>query len=176
MIDSTPGRVFGIPADAKVVLVSPGGSDIHSEARAPILDLLLGAFDLLDSTPKYLVWVASGADHSLIAHKCADRLDIILTQPHYDFGPPIAASDVVITKGNRLPLFECEVLNIPSISISHGHNAVDDYRVSRITTNIALRARGLTKRVLAAYIDKAPARSKTSATRQLSVCKDGRTL
>ena len=148
-----------LPAGSTVILVSPGGSVIHSEARAPMFDLVLGAYDSLEVGDKRLLWVAADPDYSSLAERSRGRRDLMILKPHYNFTPTIMAADVVITKGNRLPLFECEALGIPSISISYGHNPVDDYRVSHIRTNIALRARGLSKLALRDYMVKSLGRA-----------------
>jgi hypothetical protein len=137
---------------------------MHSEERAPLFDLVLGAYDLLDVGDKRLLWVSGDSDYSSLVEKSRDRPDLTILKPHCNFTPTIMAADVVITKANRLPLFECEALGIPSISISYGHNWVDDYRVCHIRTNIALRARGLDKLVLRDYMVKAL--SRTSEVQQ----------
>jgi UDP-N-acetylglucosamine:LPS N-acetylglucosamine transferase len=148
-------RGLGLPPDSTVILVSPGGSGMHSEARAPLFDLVLDAYDSLKAGDKRLLWVAGEPDYSALVEKSRDRHDLMILKPHYNFTPTIMAADVVITKGNRLPLFECEALGIPSISISYGHNPIDDCRVSQIRTNIALRARGLDTFSLRDYMLKA---------------------
>lgn len=148
-----------LPGDSTVILVAPGGAAMHSEARAPIFDLVLGAYDLLDAGNKRLLWVTGDPDYNSLIEKSRDRHDLMILKPHYNFTSTIMAADVVITKGNRLPLFECEALGIPSISISYGHNPVDDYRVSHIRTNIALRARGLNKLALRDYMVKSLSRA-----------------
>lgn len=142
---------LGLPPDAAVILVAPGGAEMHGEARSPIFDLVLAAYELLNVTEKRLVWVTGEPDYDSVRGRTADRKDIIILKPHYDFTPTLLASDVVITKGNRVTVLECEALGIPSISISYGNNPVDDYRVSRIRTNAALRARRLKPDVLAMY-------------------------
>lgn len=144
-----------LPVDSIVILVSPGGAAMHSEARAPLFDLVLDAYDSLDVRDKRLLWVAGDPDYSSLVERSRDRHDLMILKPHYNFTPTIMAADAVITKANRLPLFECEALGIPSISISYGHNPVDDYRVSHIRTNIALRARGLSKLALRHYMVQA---------------------
>jgi hypothetical protein len=143
---------LGVAQGGAMILVAPGGSAIHSEARAPIFDLVLAAYELLDIPGKRLVWVAGQPDYDVVCGKCAGRSDVVVLKPHYDFTPTLLAADVAITKGNRLPLLECEALGIPSLSISYGYNPVDDYRVNRIRTNTALRARGLNAGVLAAHL------------------------
>ena len=72
----------------------------------------------------------------------------------------MAASDLIITKGNRTPLLECEVLGIPSISVSFGYDPIDDFRIGRIPTNTALRARGLNCPLLSDHMVKALAKAR----------------
>jgi predicted glycosyltransferase len=132
---------------------------MHSEARTPLFDLVLGACDSLDIGDKRLVWVAGEPDYPFLVEKSGSRQHLMILKPHYDFTPTIIAADLVITKGNRLLLFECEALGIPSISISFAERFVDDSRLSRIQTNIALRARGLDELALRDYIIQALARA-----------------
>lgn len=165
---------WGVANDAAVILVSPGGAGMHSEARAPICDLVLAAFELLDFPEKRLVWVAGQPDYEIVSQKFASRPDALLLKPHYDFTPTVLAADVVMTKGNRLPLFESEALGIPSISISFGHNSIDDYRVNRIHSNCALRARGLTPPFLAHYLNAALQQRSPLAAKPLGAIAAGR--
>ncbi len=151
--------LLGLAENSTVVLVSPGGAEMHSEARAPLFDLVLGAYDSLEVADKRLLWVVGEPDYSLLAESSQHRRDVMILKPHYNFTPTIMAADLVITKGNRLPLLECEALGIPSISISYGHNAIDNGRVSHIRTNIALRARGLDTFSLRDYMVKALSRA-----------------
>ncbi len=44
-----------IPVDSTAILVSPGGAEMHSEARAPLFDLVLDAFDSLNVADKQRV-------------------------------------------------------------------------------------------------------------------------
>ncbi len=64
----------------------------------------------------------------------------------------MVASDLAITKANRVTVKELDALGIPSISISHGLNPIDDVFVERINGNTALRADVLEKEVLAQHI------------------------
>jgi hypothetical protein len=91
--------------------------------------------------------------------------------------PILIASDLIITKGNRNTLFESHALGRPSISISFGLNPIDDYRVLRIPSNTALRARGLTAHSLRDHMEaalrkmtdlKAVPESELSANRKLA--------
>ena len=154
--DKTEWRLrAGIPVDATVLLVCPGGAAIHSEAASPILDLVIGAYDILDFPRKYLLWLTDGPDFDLIATRFDGRADLRVLKPHFDFTGTLLTADLVITKGNRLPLFECEALSIPSLSISSGHNPIDDFRVGQIHSNKALRRRGLTSTTLKMHMANA---------------------
>lgn len=146
---------LALPIESTVFLILPGGAAIHSEALAPICDVVLEAFDSFSAQEKRLIWVAGGSDHEKITKAAAGRQDVMVMRPHDAIGQTMRASDLVITKGNRISTLECEALGIPSISLSFGNNPVDDNRVARIRTNTALKARGLTKGLLAREIDRA---------------------
>jgi predicted glycosyltransferase len=168
-------RRLGIPFEAKTILVLPGGAAIHSEESAPLFDLVAGAFEALDSTEKRLLWVVDEPDYGVLATKASERTHISILKPHYDLSATMMASDLVITKGNRTPLLECEVLGIPSISISFGLNQVDDYRASRIRTNTALRGRGLSTSVLVGHMTRALGTSGSLSRKSVEESSRGRT-
>jgi len=146
---------LGIPSAATVILVVPGGSGFHKEDRAPVFDLVAGAYDLLDVPEKRLLWVVGSPDYETLVSKRGDRRDIMILKPHFDFTPTLNASDVLVTKGNRLPLLEAEMFGMPSLSISYGHNPIDDYRAGLIKTNTALRARCLNPASLKLHLERA---------------------
>ncbi len=150
---------LGLSADSTVILVAPGGAEMHTEARSSAFGLVFDAFKLLDVKAKHLLWVAGDCDYSSLSERTRGCEDVSVIKPHLDFTPTMVASDLVITKGNRTPLLECEVLGIPSISVSFGRDPIDDYRIGRIPTNIALRARELNGNVLKDYIVRALARA-----------------
>lgn len=150
---------LGLPPGSKMVLVAAGGALQHSEARAPIADLVLGAYDLLDIENKHLIWVAGDREFDFLEHLIGSRPDILVMKPHAQFLSTLLASDVVITKGNRITVLEAEYFGVPSISVSFGNNPIDDYRIGRVRNNIPLRGRGLGKEVLAQYIAKSLKRS-----------------
>jgi hypothetical protein len=134
---------FGVPYDSTVITVVPGGAGMHTEARSPLFDLVFGAFEALDVKERRLLWIVGDPDYALLVRKVEGLDGISIFKPQLEFSPILVASDLIITKGNRTPLLECEVMGIPSISISSGLNAVDDYRIGRISSNTALRLRGL---------------------------------
>jgi hypothetical protein len=152
-------RLLGLPEDSTVILVCPGGSAMHSEARAPLFDLVLGAYDALGVGDRRLVWVAGEPDYGALVEKSRDRHDLLLFTPHYNFMPTIMAADIVVTNGSRHLVLECEALGVPSISVSYSDNPFEDSRLRRIETNIALRGRGLDQLALRNYMVEALARA-----------------
>jgi hypothetical protein len=152
---------LGIPRRSPLVVVVPGSSALHSEALAPIADVVLDGFDALETSDKRLVWVAGDRDRERLATRCASRPDVRILKPHDAILTTMGAADVVLTKGNRITVLEAQALGIASVSISSGNNPLDDNRVCRVPTNIALRARGLTGCVLAHHLRQAIDRTVT---------------
>jgi hypothetical protein len=113
---------------------------------------MLEAFDLIELDDKRIIWIVNGADYDLLQKKAGGRSDLVVMRPHPALTSTMMASDVIITKGNRTPLLECDVLGLHSLSLSHGHNAVDDYRTARIRSNTSLRVRGLNASILRDHI------------------------
>lgn len=148
-------EVLGIPRHAPVIAVIPGGAKFHSETSSPILDLVLAAFDLLENPDKRLIWVVGDPDYPAVLQKSESYPGVTVMKPHAEIIRTMRAADVVITKGNRISVLECEALKVPSISISFGNNPIDDNRVARVRTNMALRGRGLNKHLLKDCILKA---------------------
>lgn len=147
--------LLGIPPKALVILVAPGGAEFHSELRAPLFDLVLRAFEELPVADKRLVWVTGQPDYDALRTRSQVHDSVMIMEPHQEFTSTLLASDLVITKGNRTPVFECDALGIPSISISFGINPIDEYRIARVPTHVALRARGITPDTLRNYLLRA---------------------
>lgn len=141
---------LGFSPDALVVLVLPGGW--FTEARAPIFDLVLAAYRLLQVPKKRLVWFAGDEDYEWLSKSVRDSEDVIVKRPDPHIDKWMAASDVAITKGTRKSSLELEYAGIPSISLSYGLNKIDDRRVSRIQSNIPLRADATDPQTLASHI------------------------
>ncbi len=138
---------LGIPQDATVILVIPGGW--ATEAKEPIYDLLVPAFNMLKVPGKLLVWMA-GADYEMLQEHLEGRADVIVKERDWQIDRLMVASNLAITKANRVTLRELAALGIPSISISHGHNRIDDVLIERIPTNMPLDARTANPRMLTA--------------------------
>jgi hypothetical protein len=124
---------LGLPADATVVsVIVPPGRRI--ERVAPVFDAVLDAFLLLPSAPKRLVWLA-GEDAEVLRIATRGLQDVIVKENEQPFDRLMVASDLAITKGNRNIVMELAVLGIPTISITHHLNRIDDFRTPQIDTN-----------------------------------------
>ena len=127
---------LGIPADQVVISVLPGS---WTEQKAPIFALVVGAFDRLEVQSKTLLWIA-GEDHAILEHQAKGRTGIVIQQQEWQMDRLMVASDLAVTKATRKTSMELAALGIPSISLSHGLNRIDDIRVKHIASNIALQA------------------------------------
>lgn len=133
-------RELGIADEDVVLLCQPGNYD---EAAVPMYNVLLSAWDQLPFGSKKLIWLA-GRDYKAISSNLSQRTDIVVEAQNWKIERLFSACDLVITKGNRVTVFEAASLGIPSISISNGRNWPDDVYISRIKSNIALDANSTT--------------------------------
>ena len=153
---STCRQRRGLRMDEPVLLVVPGGADIHSETRAPLFDALCAAVIGTGLDHLQVLWVVGDPDYSALAETTEVKNGRVrLLRPHWEFTETLLAADVVLTKSNRTPLLECEVLGIPTISISWGYNFIDDFRIEQIATNKVLRGQTLIPSELTAAIEDA---------------------
>lgn len=148
---------LGLPVDAVIisVIVHPGR---RSESVAPIFDLLIPAFDSLKTSKKRLIWL-EGNDHVTLRERTKGRTDVIVASSFVQderepFDRLMVASDLAVTKANRNIVLELAALGVPSISISHGYNRIDEIRTSRIDTNITIQANEIDSQALARLIEK----------------------
>jgi UDP:flavonoid glycosyltransferase YjiC (YdhE family) len=118
-------RELELPEGAVVIAVLPGS--YATEERAPIADLVLRSFDLLDRTSKCLIWVA-GSDTEPLRAKAGSRDNVQVLEREWQIDRLMVASDVVITKANRKTVLELESLGIPSLALSAELNPIDDAR------------------------------------------------
>ncbi len=139
-----------IPHDAFVVGVFPGS---WREAEAPILDLMLEAFDALPDRPKRLLWM-SGEDSDRIRSATVTREDVEIYDYHPNIDRFMVASDVAITKGTRNTLFELASLGKSSVSLVFGDNPIDRNRATLFPHNRVLGS-GVAARDLIAAIEQA---------------------
>jgi hypothetical protein len=136
---------LGLPPDATVVLCQPGN---YTEAHVPTAELLVSAWDALPCPGKRLIWLA-WRDYDSLLTRFAGRPDILVLKEDWAIDRLMAASDLVITKGNRTTVCEAASLGVPSISISAGANWPDDVAIARVRSNTALRAGSLNAAALA---------------------------
>ncbi len=141
---------LGLSKDAIVIACMPGGW--ATESRAPIAKLLIDAFENMRGTEKKIFWVA-GRDCEILTSSTKTCKDIVVIEQLWPIEKLMVACDLVITKGNRGTIMEASSLGIPSISISHGLNPVEDYIVPRIASNLPLRVKGLTSDFLTSCIE-----------------------
>jgi hypothetical protein len=138
-----------IPRDSCVIAVVPGGA--ATEESSPIADTVLSAFLQLPQPTKNLFWISNNDFEQMTL-----RFRNIAGVQAVRFVDPIeqllVAADVIITKGTRGITLDASALGVPSISLSHGFNPIDDLLVPRIRSNIALNARAVDGDVLLNYL------------------------
>jgi UDP-N-acetylglucosamine:LPS N-acetylglucosamine transferase len=137
-----------IDPSALVALVQPGG---WTESRVAIAELLLSAWQSIPEEPKAMLWLA-GRDHDALLAKLTDDSSVILLREDWQIDRLMVASDLLITKANRLTVYEAASLGLPSISISTGANWPDDVGVGAVESNIAIVLETLTSSTLADII------------------------
>jgi UDP-N-acetylglucosamine:LPS N-acetylglucosamine transferase len=151
---------LAIPRDAIVALLQPGA---YVESRVPMAELLLAAWRLLPDSPKRLIWLA-GRDLPALQSRYGKEADLILLQEDWKIDRLMAASNVLITKANRVTVYEAAAMGLPSISVSMMANWPDDVAVANVASNTPLSTDGLTPQRLADAIQDAIASTPTPAT------------
>jgi hypothetical protein len=116
------------------------------------VDLLLPAIQALPRARKLLCWVA-GDDLEFLSDRTKGMQNVIVLKKAWPIEQPMVASDLVVTKGNRITIMEASALGLPSISLSHGLNPVEDFIVPRIKSNLPLRVKGISSEFLTRCID-----------------------
>lgn len=121
-------RELGINEAARVISVFPGSWKEHD---APALDLILDALRSPEFLDVHLVWVA-GDEAGPVRSRLASRQAYSV----FDFVPEIdrlyAATDVAITKSNRLTVFELDHLGVATVALTYGANPVDEAAVAAV--------------------------------------------
>jgi hypothetical protein len=132
---------LGLPAESVVVsvIVPPGR---RNERVAPVFDAVLDAFQSLPFNNKRLIWLA-GEDAEALRIATAGLADVAIRADDEPFDRVMVASDLAITKGNRNIVMELAVLGVPSISVTHHLNPIDDFRTSKIDTNTTVSVEDL---------------------------------
>jgi UDP-N-acetylglucosamine:LPS N-acetylglucosamine transferase len=139
---------LGIPPGQIVITVLPGS---WTEEKAPLFELVAAAFDLVPGQAKTLLWIA-GEDYALLEHQAQNRPGILIRKQDWNIDRLMVATDVAITKATRQTAMELAALGVPSVSLSHGLNRIDDIRVNQIASNTALQAAEVDPHALAATL------------------------
>ena len=131
---------LGLAADGAVITVLPGS---WTEAMAPAYEAVVTAFDRLKQPSKHLVWLA-GADEELLKQRVNNRPDITILGSDWQIDRLMVASDLVITKANRMTVIELASLGIRTLSLSYGLNPVDEKCVADLEGNETIAISALT--------------------------------
>jgi len=134
----------GLPQDALIVsvFIRPGR---RAEEIAPLSEGLTEAFNLIEAAPKMLLWDRDG---------------------DAEFDQTMAASDLAITKGNRNIVLELAALGVPTITVSHGLNVIDDIRTAALANNRTIPCVGLDPRNLANIMQTMISKGKSGEIRR----------
>lgn len=150
-------RELCIPCDAMVVLCQPGG---WVESVVPLATLLSRAWSLLPSSSKHMIWLA-GRDYEALSAQFRPVPSIVTLKDDWKIDRLMAASNVLITKANRLTVYEAAAMGLPSISVSKSLNWPDDVGIASVESNTPILYGSVTPEVLAQLIvEKANARPR----------------
>lgn len=142
---------LGVPRECVLLTCMPGN---WSEAEVPIMDMVLAAWRALPYSSARLIWLG-GKDYERVRTHFAGIDEIQVLKEDWTIDRLMVASDVVITKTNRLTVYEAASLGVPSVSISNGVNWPDDVAVARVRSNSLLTLDTLTSEQLKdAFIEK----------------------
>jgi hypothetical protein len=131
-----------------VAVVQPGA---WTEKMFPIAQIVSGAWKAVPLKPKRLIWIA-GSDCDELAAQFAGDDEIAVVRHDWRLDRLIAASNLVITKANRLTVFEAAAAGVPSLSLTQFMNWPDDVAVNQVPTNLSLRASAVDASLLAQTI------------------------
>lgn len=174
LVSSTKQEIRqGLNVDAQDFLISviPGGW--ATEERAPLAGQLIWAFNNLSVQNKSLVWV-SNRDHHVLDSLANNAENIQVLKFTSEIAPVMAASDLIITKGNRGTLLEAADLGVPSLSVSYGHNVIDEILIPRIKNNTTLNAKAASGEALLSHIEHAAKKVNIRQFPHPQVFSDGR--
>lgn len=137
-----------MPIDAFLVLCQPGS---WLDSQVPLAELLLAAWELLPIASKRLVWIA-GREYEAITARVGERPDIIVRREDWNLDRLMAASNILITKANRMTVYEAAAMGLPSISMSTLLNWPDDVAITAVESNLALLSGDMTPEKFARLI------------------------
>lgn len=138
----------GIPDGDIVAIFQPGG---WTEERFPLVDLVMKAWELIPGSEKRLIYIA-GADYESMSERLRNDRSVRVVRHEPQIDRLFSASNIVITKANRLTVFEAAAIGVPSISISARLNWADDHAISTIESNIEMFSDSISPTSLASAI------------------------
>ena len=141
-------RELGVPGNALVLLCQPGA---WRESQMPLADLLNAAWALIPDYPKRLIWLG-GRDHQALLLRFQEGTGITVLKEDWNIDRLMAASDVLITKANRMTVYEAAAIGLPSISISSFLNWPDDVAVANVEANTSISKDSVSSKELALLI------------------------
>jgi UDP-N-acetylglucosamine:LPS N-acetylglucosamine transferase len=161
---------LGLRQETLVISVMPGS---WNEQQAPLFDLLAAAADSLPGDRKSIIWIAD-QDYDALCERARNHpyLSVVRIDPEID--RLMAASDLAITKANRVTCVELGVLGIPSISVTFDLNPPDDEVVMRIPSNVHLRAKEIDAASLARIMSETLEKAATNPPAPAPPKKNGR--
>ena len=145
---------LGFAQSDKIILMLPGNP---SESIAPTCELVLGAYDLITSPHKRLIWIA-GKDKAVVSESIGARANVEVIEVDWKLDRLMVACDMAITKGTYNISRELYALGIPSIALSYGQNFIDDLFVRTFPNTKFLWAKETDSSVLTEQIDSALSR------------------
>lgn len=140
---------LGIDESAFVLSMFPGS---WPESRAASLDLVLEAFDKIEYENKMILWLA-GNDVALVQDGIGERNARVIDRD-WNMDRLMVASDVALTKMNRMTVYELQHLSIPTVSLSWSLNRIDDQAVRAFDGVLCLEAAKTTSAELAEAIEE----------------------
>jgi len=90
--------------------------------------------------------------HGLVQSRLAGREDVLVIERCWEIDRLMAATDVAITKMNRITIFELHQLMVPNIALSFDLNPIDDQAVSGLEGVLRIAAKDLRPEELRAAI------------------------
>jgi UDP:flavonoid glycosyltransferase YjiC (YdhE family) len=139
---------LALPEDATILFATSGN---WNEAEAPIAGLLLPAFASLRDRQAMLIW-QSNDDTTALRAMTAGLPGVRIVEYVEDMDQMMAASDLVVTKGTHATTLEAAAIGVPSVSLTHFKNVVDNILVRNIASNTELSATRLTGPILGDYL------------------------
>ena len=93
---------------------------------------------------------------------------VSVKEDHDPFDQLMVASDLAITKGNRNIVLELAALGVPTISISHNLNRIDDFRTFSVPSNRTVFADEISSEDLLGNIRNVLAQSRPEASTNIA--------